>query len=208
MAYKILTEQEAYNIGQTGTPTANLLCTYARAQALGCTANSGYSLASNQLVYEGSLVKNVCVYSITSGPYEDQADCEYGDTSTTFTYNVSGCVNASNQRGYVSGNVGSWSQDERWEGTRSAEYTHPGCPNSITITWDIYQEDCGPSCEDCITSQYESGYGYYYKSVCSDKTVYICSNSGQCASLMYDTRPNYGWYRPTFSYDYCEFVNT
>ena len=57
MAYKILTEQEAYNIGQTGTPTANLLCTYARAQALGCTANSGYTLASNQLVYEGSIQK-------------------------------------------------------------------------------------------------------------------------------------------------------
>jgi len=56
---------------------------------------------------------------------------------------VSGYINAINQWGSVSGDVGSWSYNTRWNGTESAEYTHPGCPNSTTITWDVYQEDCG-----------------------------------------------------------------
>lgn len=45
---KIATEQEAYNIGRTGTPVSNKCCTKVRAEALGCTINGSYS--SNQLV--------------------------------------------------------------------------------------------------------------------------------------------------------------
>ena len=56
MASKILTESEVRSIGYTGTATANLLCTYSRAKAFGCTAASGVSLADNQLVWEGSVV--------------------------------------------------------------------------------------------------------------------------------------------------------
>ena len=53
---KCLTEAEAKAIGGLGTATSNLLCTYSRAQELGCKAASGVSLSSNQIVYEGSLV--------------------------------------------------------------------------------------------------------------------------------------------------------
>lgn len=45
---KIATEQEAYNIGGSGSPVDKKMCTKARAIALGCTVNGSY--ANNQLV--------------------------------------------------------------------------------------------------------------------------------------------------------------
>lgn len=50
MASKILTEQEVYNIGKNGTPTANLLCTKARAIELGCNVIEPSSATDNQLI--------------------------------------------------------------------------------------------------------------------------------------------------------------
>ena len=38
---KIATEQEVYNVGQTGTPIANKCCTKQRMEALGCTGTNG-----------------------------------------------------------------------------------------------------------------------------------------------------------------------
>lgn len=54
---KIATEQEAYNIGKTGTPVSNKCCTKARAEALGCTIIDRYS--SNQLVKLNDLNRQV-----------------------------------------------------------------------------------------------------------------------------------------------------
>lgn len=57
---KIATEQEVYNVGQTGTPTANKCCTKQRMEALGCTGINGVeNYASNRLVPEGNYIKNV-----------------------------------------------------------------------------------------------------------------------------------------------------
>ena len=59
---RCLTEQEAYSIGGMGSPVTNRLCTWARAQELGCIAKAGYSYASNQIVYEGSLESSGAQY--------------------------------------------------------------------------------------------------------------------------------------------------
>lgn len=57
---KIATEQDVYNIGQTGTPIANKCCTKQRMEALGCTGTNGIeNYASNRLVSEGNYIKNV-----------------------------------------------------------------------------------------------------------------------------------------------------
>lgn len=57
---KIATEQEVYNVGQTGTPTANKCCTKQRMEALGCEGINGVeNYASNRLVPEGNYIKNV-----------------------------------------------------------------------------------------------------------------------------------------------------
>lgn len=57
---KIATEQDIYNVGQTGTPTANKRCTKQRMEALGCTGTNGVeNYASNRLVPEGNYTKNV-----------------------------------------------------------------------------------------------------------------------------------------------------
>lgn len=57
---KIATEQEVYNVGQTGTPTANKCCTKQRMEALGCTGINGVeNYASNRLVPEGNYTKIV-----------------------------------------------------------------------------------------------------------------------------------------------------
>lgn len=53
---KIATEQEAYSIGQSGSPMANKCCTKERAQALGCDLSQEYE--TNQLVEKDSLIKN------------------------------------------------------------------------------------------------------------------------------------------------------
>ena len=45
---KIATEQEAYNIGNSGSPVTNKGCTKSRAEALGCDVSGNY--ANNQLV--------------------------------------------------------------------------------------------------------------------------------------------------------------
>lgn len=57
---KIATEQDVYNVGQTGTPTANKCCTKKRMEALGCRGTNGVeNYASNRLVPEGNYQKNV-----------------------------------------------------------------------------------------------------------------------------------------------------
>lgn len=57
---KIATEQEVYNVGQTGTPTANKCCTKQRMEALGCEGIGGVeNYANNRLVPEGNYIKNV-----------------------------------------------------------------------------------------------------------------------------------------------------
>lgn len=52
---KIATEEYAANIGKETTSNPNKCCTKTRAEALGCTFNTGYSYENNQLVEESSL---------------------------------------------------------------------------------------------------------------------------------------------------------
>lgn len=55
---KIATEQDVYNIGQTGTPITNKCCTKQRMEALGCEGINGVeNYASNRLVPEGNYIK-------------------------------------------------------------------------------------------------------------------------------------------------------
>lgn len=52
---KIATEQEVYNVGQTGTPTANKCCTKQRMEALGCEGINGVeNYENNRLVPQNS----------------------------------------------------------------------------------------------------------------------------------------------------------
>lgn len=100
---RCLTEAEARAIGGIGSATANLLCTYSRAQALGCKAASGVSLASNQIVYEGSIVTSHeyvdlglpsgtkwAIYNIGASDYGYGNHFIWGDTTpvnvNTYTY--------------------------------------------------------------------------------------------------------------------------
>lgn len=63
---KIATEQEVYNVGQTGMPTANKCCTKQRMEALGCMGiNGGENYANNRLIPEGYYKK--AEYIITFG---------------------------------------------------------------------------------------------------------------------------------------------
>ena len=52
---KIATEQEVYNVGQTGTPIANKCCTKQRMEALGCEGINGVeNYENNRLVPQNS----------------------------------------------------------------------------------------------------------------------------------------------------------
>lgn len=52
---KIATEQEVYNVGQTGTPITNKCCTKQRMEALGCTGTNGVeNYQNNRLVPQNS----------------------------------------------------------------------------------------------------------------------------------------------------------
>lgn len=53
---KIATEQDVYNVGKKGTPTANKCCTKERVTALGCTLTQ--SRNAHQLVMEGTYKKS------------------------------------------------------------------------------------------------------------------------------------------------------
>lgn len=70
MAYKLATETYARNIGGTGTASSNLMCTKARAIALGCgIRNNTYS--DNQIVREDDIYK----YTPPTPTYPDVANC-------------------------------------------------------------------------------------------------------------------------------------
>jgi len=127
MASKILTEQEARNIGYTGTATANLLCTYARAKALGCTAKSGYSFANNQLVYEGSLqqAEHIDYYYLTIAS-KSCSTAAWNATSSTisYTYNVyAHYAPSGSSSAVVSGSSGSTSYNWGSKNTNSSATT-------------------------------------------------------------------------------------
>lgn len=63
---KIATEQDVYNVGQTGTPTANKCCTKKRMETLGCMGiNGGENYANNRLIPEGYYKK--AEYTIAFG---------------------------------------------------------------------------------------------------------------------------------------------
>lgn len=74
---KIATEQEAYSIGNVGTPMGNKCCTKARAEALGCKVSGTY--LTNQLVQKEHLSKAYVLKTI--GIYID-IEIQTGDGTT------------------------------------------------------------------------------------------------------------------------------
>lgn len=66
---KIATEQDVYNVGQTGTPTVNKCCTKKRMEALGCTGINGIeNYDSNRLVPEGYYQNTAQSFKISVSP--------------------------------------------------------------------------------------------------------------------------------------------
>lgn len=101
MAYKIATEQYAYNIGVgKGSPTSNLMVTYSRAIALGCQIrNNSYS--NTQLVRQEDLWS--CSCQGATGSYNDcgsNCTCNTCNSNNSYSWTCS-CNSCNTDNSYT-----------------------------------------------------------------------------------------------------------
>jgi len=159
-----------------------LLCTYARAEALGCTANSGYSLESNQLVYEGSVKKKetTCTYTVISTTPDtvNLSSCYPQSAYATVKYNVSGYENATNQTKRVSFNTARCTRSS-CNYTSGTTFNHGDCPNYQVVSWTVTKSGCqNYSANNCISvKSHGTGYTEYYNN-CFESVTYTWTYSG------------------------------
>lgn len=211
MAYKIATEQYAYNIGVgKGSPTSNLMVTYSRAIALGCQIrNNSYS--NTQLVRQEDLWS--CSCQGATGSYNDcgsNCTCNTCNSNNSYSLNCS-CNNCNNDTTYyLNCSCNSCNNDKTYskncscnknvtpttKGCSCVSGIGKTCPGNLATMYCGSQYDLAigtctgskthyrdtPGSYYCRTYQYSIGY-CAHNNYCSNTDYYTClSNSASCGS--------------------------